>query len=105
MESQAPTLRPMWLEEFAPFVGRKFLADCAPKSVALTLIEAVPLRYPGATDRQPFSLLFHSGPDTLLVSGLYALQCDTFGPELVHLAPIMRPMGSDPGYYYEAIFN
>jgi len=95
----------MLLDEFVSLVGREFVADCTPRTVAVTLIEAVPLRFPSVTDRPPFSLLFRSAPNALLMSGSYALRCEGFGPDLVHLSPISPPPQSEPGYYYQAIFN
>jgi hypothetical protein len=105
MENQDLLPRPMWLEEFVPLVGKEIIADCSPAKIALTLVEAVPIRHPGVTDRPPFSLMFRSAPDALLVSGIYRLQCEAFGPDLVHLSPILAPPGAQPGYYYEAVFN
>ncbi len=97
--------RPMWLEEFVPMIGQSLLADCSPKAVELKLIEASPLQDRGATERPPFILIFRSTPEILLVSGGYALRCGEFGPVLVYLEPMVKPPRSEPGQYYQAIFN
>ena len=95
----------MVLDEFLPYVGREFLADGAPATVALTLVEAKSLPDTGVADRPPFNLLFRSTPDILLVSGIYALQTGGFGPNAVYISPIIAPPRSEPGYYYQAVFN
>lgn len=105
MTSETIVPRPMVLEEFTPLVGRAFDVDCTPAAVAIILVEASPSRHPGPTDRPAFSLLFRSGPDIMLVSGIYTMRNQSFGPDAIHIAPVQPPFGAEPGYYYEAIFN
>lgn len=97
--------RAMLLEEFAPLVGKAIRADCQPTGVDITLIEATPLLDTGATGRPPFIVIFHSGPDAKLLTGMYPLRCGSFGPALVYLEETVPPPNAAPGHYYQAVFN
>ncbi len=97
--------RPMVLEEFKPYLEKLFVADCTPKNVDLTLVEAYPLKDRGVTERPPFMLIFHTDRMTLLIGGIYTLRSGRFGPAAVYLEPIASPPGSQPGYFYQAVFN
>jgi hypothetical protein len=81
------------------------LADCEPRPVELTLMEASPSRFGGQPGRPAFSLIFRSAPAALLIAGSYAMRADNFGPALVYISEIGPPAGSPPGHYYQAIFN
>ena len=95
----------MVLEEFAPLVGQSFLAHCEPQPVAITLVEASPLRLNGVSERPPFILIFQTPPEAMLVEGSYTMRCGNWGPDIIYLFPITAPAKSEPGYYYQAIFN
>lgn len=97
--------RTMILDEFLPHVGQAFVANCNPKPVALTLIEASPLRQFGPTDRPPFILVFYTPPETMLVSGSYEMRCGNFGPDLITINDMIPPARAQAGYYYQAVFN
>lgn len=105
MNTREILLRPMTLNEFEPLVGRDFAVDTSPREVEITLIEASPLPDCGQLDRPPFILIFRSRPEVMLVDGIYAMRCKDFGPELVGLSSLMAPLRSEPGYYYQAVFN
>ncbi len=100
-----PMPRSMLLEEFLPLVGREFRVDCSPAEVPVVLEEAYPLRDSGLADRPPFMLIFRSSPGALLLTGGYAMQCGGWGPELIHISQIMAPAKTEPGHYYQAVFN
>lgn len=99
--------RPIFIEEFQPLLGQTFLADCDPKPVALTLIEVRPGRQTPGIARQAFRLLFRSGPDALLVAGMYAMKSDGFGPDIIYIERTNAPIGPEgvDGYHYQAVFN
>lgn len=97
--------RMMVLQEFLPFVGQQFIANCNPKPVTLTLVEASPLRASPAVERPPFILVFHTSPDTLLVGGSYEMRCGSFGPDLITINDMIPPAKAQAGYYYQAVFN
>ncbi len=103
--SQEILPRPMVLEDFEPHLDALFTADCAPKNVDLTLVEAYPLKNHAQLDRPPFMLIFHSDPSALLLEGLYVLRAAAFEPAAVHIAPTTPAPGALPGYYYQAVFN
>lgn len=104
--SETPLLpRPMVLEEFMPLVDKWFLADCVPQPVEIQLVGASPGRVHDASARPPFALTFFTSPETLLQDGIYALRCESFGPDLVHISSLVAPLAGEPGYYYQAIFN
>jgi hypothetical protein len=97
--------RPIGIEEFLPLVGRMFDVDCTPGTVAIKLIGATPGRPSGIPDHLPFTLIFHSTPDTLLVDGMYTMKCGSFGPDIIFVNAIAAPFRAEPGYYYQAAFN
>lgn len=97
--------RPMILDEFTPLLGRVFTADCEPKSVKLTLVEAYPLRASLTTIRPPFILIFYTPPEVLLVDGIYALRCGSWGPDHISIGSTLAPPEADAGHYYQAVFN
>jgi len=97
--------RPMVLEEFLPLVGKQFIAHCEPDEVAIQLIEASPLRDQGVTQRPPFILIFHTPPTAMLVDGSYVLRCGKWGPDRISIWSTLAPARSEPGYYYQAVFN
>ena len=86
-------------ESFTPFVGAELVTEW----VALTLIEASPLRQkpyvPEA--RQPFRLMF-TGPAPLLPQGTYTLAHPELEPLDIFLVAIA---GNEDGFTYEAIFT
>jgi hypothetical protein len=99
--------RPIHLHEFAPMVGQVLLADCHPRPAELVLVSATPLKQQVTfIERLPFILILRSKPEVQLVEAAYRLRCGEWGPELVHLIPIARPMEADiAGQYYQAVFN
>lgn len=105
MTDTQPLPRQIKIEEFLPLVGQTFDVHCDPKNVPLKLVEATPGRQRAFDDRPPFTLIFHSSPDILLVDGLYVVKCGNFGPDSVFIAPTIAQPGAPPGYYYQAVFN
>lgn len=105
MTDSMPIPRPIHLGEFTPLVGGAFMADCDPRAVTLQLVEASPLVNHAKLDRPPFILTFRSAPDAMLTSGSYVLRGDGFGPDLIDLGQIARPISGEPGHYYQAVFN
>ena len=97
--------RPMILDEFTPLIGRRFVADCDPAEIELTLTEASPLKDRGITDRPPFILIFHTPPEVMLVEGSYVMRCSKWGPDRISIWPTVAPFQAKPGYYYQAVFN
>ncbi len=97
--------RPMVLEEFVPLVGRRFVAKCEPAEVEITLVEASPLKDHGIADRPPFILVFHTPPEVMLTDGNYILRCGKWGPDLISILSLISPARSEPGFYYQAVFN
>lgn len=105
MAATPPLPRPINLDEFLPFVGRMLSADCDPRPVALELREATPLLNSARLERAPFILILRSAPDALLVSATYVVRGDGFGPDLIDLIQIARPVEAPAGHYYQAVFN
>ncbi len=97
--------RPMVLEEFLPLVGKRFIADCTPAEVEISLVDASPLKDHGITDRPPFLLVFHTPPEIQLLDGSYLLKCGKWGPDRISIWSLIPPPNSPPGYYYQAVFN
>jgi len=105
MTHTPPAPRPIFLEELTPLVGRTLTADCEPRSVALELVEASPLRNHAKLDRPPFILIFRSEPDAMLMPGGYVMRGPGFGPDVIHITEIAAPRTGSPGHYYQAVFN
>ncbi|MDB5678683.1 hypothetical protein [Sphingomonas bacterium] len=105
MTDTQPLPRQIKIEEFLPLVGQTFEVHCDPKNVLLKLVEATPGRQRAFDDRPPFTLIFHSSPDILLVDGLYVMKSGKFGPDTIYIAPTIAQPGAAPGYYYQAVFN
>lgn len=97
--------RTMTLDEFTPYLATVFTAQCVPKDIDLTLVEAYPMKNHARLDRPPFMLIFHSDPMTLLTDGLYVLRSGAWGPAAVGLQNIVPAPGAAPGHYYQAVFN
>lgn len=97
--------RPMLLEEFTPLVGDQFDFDCTPDPVKLRLIEASPLVDRGDVARPPFILVFHSGPETMLLDGIYTVSHDRLAPTAISIGSLMVPPSAEPGHYFQAVFN
>jgi hypothetical protein len=95
----------MTLDEFVPLVGRTLHVDTQPAAVELVLVEASPLPHAGRRDRPPFILVFRSAPEVLLVDGTYAMRGQGFGPDAIGIGSLQPPIGAEPGYYYQAVFN
>ncbi len=105
MTDTAPAPRPIFIEELTPLVGQTLTADCEPRSVALELVEASPLRNHAKLDRPPFILVFRSAPDAILTAGSYVMRGKGFGPDVIHISQIAAPRNGSPGHYYQAVFN
>jgi hypothetical protein len=99
------TTRPMVLEEFTPLIGLSFSADCEPKSVEITLVEAYALPANPAAPRPPFMLIFHTPPEYMLGDGSYVLRCRNWGPDQISIWSSIPPVQAEPGFYYQAVFN
>lgn len=99
------TIRILTIEDFLPHVGKPFRADCTPAEVELKLVEASPLTDRRLGERPPFILIFHTPPQTLLIPGIYTMECIGFGPVQIQIGDMLPPSGAEPGYYYQAVFN
>lgn len=97
--------RAMTIEEFTPLIGHEFLVDTTPQNVKLRLIEAIPRPNHAALDRLPFLLVFHSPADVYLIDGLYTMKCGALDPAAIGIGSVAPPVGAEPGFYYQAIFN
>lgn len=96
--------RAIAIDEFMPMIGQTMLADCTPHPAELLLVKVDPFPHQFSA-RIPFTLVFRSSADIQLVSGMYALRCGEFGPEMVFIEPTLPPRDSAPGNYYQAVFN
>jgi hypothetical protein len=95
----------MTLDEFTPMLGQTLLADCSPEPVELKLVEAAPLVNHAKLERHPFILMFRTPPEILLVTGIYAMKCGEWGPDLIYIEQTIPPDPRDKGHFYQAVFN
>lgn len=89
-------------EDFEPWVGRHFAVDADPEPVSIQLTRIDRRAASRFAVRAPFSLIFSTPMDILLVDGIYKLRCGRFGPHEVFLAPVLSPQRQR---LYEAVFN
>jgi hypothetical protein len=89
-------------EDFEPWVGRSFTAQTDPEPVAIQLVRVERKLASQFAIRPPFTLVFRTPADVLLIDGLYTVSCDRCGPHEIFLAPILSPPGQR---FYEAVFN
>jgi len=97
--------RPIALDEFMPMVGQTLLADCSPTPVEIKLVSATPLPNLSGVERHPFLLIFRTPPEVLLLTGIYAMKCGEWGPDLIYIEETMSPDPKDDGHFYQATFN
>jgi hypothetical protein len=84
-------------------IGHAFVIEEAGiPPLELTLSECRPLQNLAAAARAPFSLLFTSQGDLMLLQGMYSLRHATLGLQSIFIVPIAR-QGSVATY--EAVFN
>ena len=97
----------MYVEEFLPLKGRKFIADCDPKAATLDLYDVLPGKSQRGVARQSFILIFRSEPDVLLGTGMYKMTSGDFGPDIIYIERTAPPTEEEApsGYYYQAVFN
>ena len=81
------------------------LADCNPKPVELKLTSARALPDNGPAERPPFILVFRTPPEILLVTGIYAMRCGEWGPDLIYIEQMAARDLNDTGHFYQAVFN
>jgi hypothetical protein len=89
-------------EDFEPWVGRAVTVAADPEPVAIQLLRVVRKPASPIALRMPFSLIFGSTPDILLVDGTYSMKCGSRGPYEIFMVPIVSPPGQR---LYEAVFN
>jgi len=56
-------------------------------------------------ERHPFLLIFRTPPEVLLLTGIYAMKCGEWGPDLIYIEETMSPDPKDDGHFYQATFN
>lgn len=97
--------RTLVLADFTTHVGQQFEANCDPKPVGIRLVSATPLTNSAGAARDPFILIFHTPPETMLVAGAYDLERSGFARAQVQIHEMLPPQDAQPGYYYQAVFN
>jgi hypothetical protein len=80
------------VETFRSEVGNVFWADCVPKPVKLKLIRLTEGMPTLREFRIPFTLIFVTSKDTLLLEGAYDFKSES-GREFrqIHMSPIQSP--------------
>ncbi len=92
----------MTAEDFEPWVGRMVTVAAEPEPVAIQLLRVVRKLGSPLMLRAPFSLIFSSPLDVLLVDGIYSMKCGSRGPYDVFIVPVLSLPGQR---HYEAVFN
>lgn len=91
------------IDDFKPHVGERFLADAAPEAIAIQLDEIRPAPAIDWLPREPFSLVFSTPWDTMLVEGAYRLKTPRGDMVELYLIPTQTMLG--PRRYYHSVFN
>lgn len=91
------------MEHFLPHVGQTYRVQAAPEPVDIRLDEV--RRSPKAVwmPRDPFSLVFSTPWNVLLVEASYAMQPHGGDPITLHLIPSLSVPGDRR--FYHAVFN
>lgn len=98
IETQSLTA-PMFTSE----IGQVFTAETVPEPVQLTLLNVVEGNLSAAGFRRPFSLVFTTPLQVLLLEAQYRLKSASGREYLLHLSPIVSPAGGLR--HYQAQFN
>lgn len=88
---------------FTSEVGQVFTAETVPETVELTLLNMVEGKPIAAGLRRPFSLIFTTPVQVLLLEAQYRLKSASGREYLLHLSPIVSPAGGLR--HYQAQFN
>jgi len=89
--------------DFEPHVGKTFVVDAQPQPVEIRLEKIEHGRYDTGLTRHPFTLIFTSSWNVLLVAALYRMQPTDGRTIEVFLVPTQTAPG--PQRYYHAMFN
>jgi len=91
------------IDDFRPHVGEFYKVDATPEPIDI-LLDAV-LAAPGADwlPREPFTLVFSTPWDTLLVEGHYRMKTPRGDLIGFHLIPTQTAHG--PRRHYHSVFN
>ena len=88
---------------FTSEIGQVFIAETVPEPVQLTLLQIVEGKVAATGFRRPFSLIFTTPPQVLLLEAQYRMQSESGREYLLHLSPIVSP--ADGLRHYQAQFN
>jgi hypothetical protein len=91
------------IEDFKPFEGEAFVVDATPEPIRIKLDEAQAMPGPDWMEREPFTLLFSTPWDTLLVEGNYRMKSPRGDLVEVYIIPTQTAFG--PRRSYHAVFN
>ena len=89
--------------DFEPHVGRGFLVDASPKPLEIRLDEIRRRPHDALAARQPFTLIFTSAWNDLLLAASYRMQPSGGRPVEMFIAPTQT--GISERRYYHAEFN
>jgi len=89
------------IEDFQPLIDESFTID-ADDTGQLTLTEVGAKPQTGASQRQPFVLVFRADDGTVLPQSIYRLEHASIGALDIFLVPISQ---DDDHVLYEAVFS
>jgi hypothetical protein len=89
--------------DFEPYVGKIFLVDAQPKPLEIRLEEILRRPPDPLLARQPFTLIFTSALNALLLSAIYRMQPS--GGRLIEMFLVPTQTGPSERRYYHAVFN
>ena len=91
------------VDMFSNKIGQAFVIEESDTSaIALTLVEATPLRNSANAPRAPFSLVFTAQGSPVLPQRIYALRHEALGLRSFFLVPVAKD-GNE--VTYQAVFN
>lgn len=88
---------------FRSEIGQVFTAETVPEPVQLSLLQVVEGNVVAAGFRHPFTLVFTSPLQVLLLEAQYRIKNASGREYLLHLSPIVSPVGHLR--HYQAQFN
>lgn len=96
--------RVLTIDDFKPLEGETLMAETQPEPIALKLEKVVAAPNSASVVREPFTLVFSTPMNALLVEGHYRIAAGRMGVVEIHMMPT-QTLGASDRRFYHASFN